>query len=128
MGYRSDMSGEISFSPPASWQELRSFARSDQCLFQFDIDEETVDTPEGELTRKTASRIVPRWESEVKAYTVAEDLNTFIDALPGRTFRGEIRIEGEESGDIRRAFIKDGVVVIWQARLLWPDGTTEDGR
>lgn len=127
MGYYSSVHGDISFSPPLTWADLKDYDPGN-ALFKFDIERELQEAPEGTLEIKTASRIICAYEDEIKAYTVEQDLTKLLELLPDRTFSGEFRIEGEEAGDIRRVFIDRGKVVEWKAELAWPDGSREPGR
>src|SRR4051812_16240713 len=122
MGYYSTVSGEITFAPPLTWAEIQAAENPNTSLFALRIDEEQEDTPGGVFVRKTASTIYPRYREEVKAYTVEADLEAVLRVTPGRTFVGEFRVTGAD-GDVQRAFIEDGRVVVWDAVLLWPDGS-----
>jgi hypothetical protein len=134
MGYYSTITGEISFEPPASYGEIRSLSDKDR-LFRFVQVAETQETEEGTLTKVSARRIEPVLDEveyvddRIKAYSMESDLTDFRAALPNRRWSGEFRVEGEEAGDVQRLFVDDkGHVVLWKARLLWPDGTSEPAR
>ena len=128
MGYYSTITGEISFEPPASYGEIRSLSDKDR-LFRFVQVAETQETEEGTLTKVSARCIEPVDDDRIKAYSMESDLTDFRAALPNRRWSGEFRVEGEEAGDVQRLFVDDkGHVVLWKARLLWPDGTSEPAR
>lgn len=125
MGYYSTFSGAITFDPPVRGEELENAPSPPEGLFVLKVDTQEEPHPEGTLIKKFSERIEPRWVDQVKAYSVASDLEAVVKLLPGRTFKGEFRIEGEEVGDVRRVFIDDGKVVEWKAELIWPDGARE---
>ena len=127
VGYMSTVRGAIVFDPPMTHEEVESMYDIDEdCLFRFRVFETETPVTGGLLKSKGCCVIEPRWEDEVKAYTVKDDLAGLVDFLPGRTFTGEFRIEGEENGDIRRVFVDEsGTVVEWYPAITWPDGTEE---
>ncbi|MEV8418762.1 DUF6205 family protein [Streptomyces niveus] len=88
------------------------------------ITEERVDTPEGELTRRTASALVPRWDESFKAYHLLEHVQMAINTFPSHTFTGRLECEGEDNTDLWRVVVRDGRAVKVQPRIVWPD---EDG-
>jgi hypothetical protein len=125
MGYNTSVTGEIRIEPPLAWREFKDspFAGRDMDV-KIRIDEETVDTDDGPLIRKTASAIVPAWEDSYKAYKLIEHVQQAIDAFPGHTFTGRLECEGEENTDLWRVVIRDGRAVRVEPRIVWPD---EDG-
>jgi Family of unknown function (DUF6205) len=125
MGYNTSVTGEIRIEPPLAWREFKDspFAGRDMDV-KLRIDEETVDTDDGPLIRKTASAIVPAWEDSYKAYKLIEHVQQVIDAFPGHTFTGRLECEGEENTDLWRVVIRDGRAVRIEPRIVWPD---EDG-
>ena len=125
MGYNTSVTGEIRIEPPLAWREFKDspFAGRDMDV-KLRIDEETVDTDDGPLIRKTASAIVPAWEDSYKAYKLIDHVQQAIDAFPGHTFTGRLECEGEENTDIWRVVIRDGRAVRIEPRIVWPD---EDG-
>lgn len=125
MGYNTSVTGEIRIEPPLAWREFKDspFAGRDMDV-KLRIDEETVDTDDGPLIRKTASAIVPAWEDSYKAYKLIEHVQQAIDAFPGHTFTGRLECEGEENTDLWRVVIRDGRAVRVEPRIVWPD---EDG-
>jgi hypothetical protein len=125
MGYNTSVTGEIRIEPPLAWREFKDspFAGRDMDV-KLRIDEETIDTDDGPLIRKTASAIVPAWEDSYKAYKLIDHVQQAIDAFPGHTFTGRLECEGEENTDIWRVVIRDGRAVRIEPRIVWPD---EDG-
>lgn len=131
MGYYTRVTGEISIEPPLTWQEFKDSpflpgGSNDNGNFDVSLrtDEETVDTDEGQLVRKTASVVVPRWDDSFKAYHLIEHVQAVIDAFPGRTFTGRLECEGEDNTDMWRVVVRDGRAVKVEPRIVWPD---EDG-
>ena len=125
MGYYSDIRGAITFEPPLNNKELKALPPATEGLFGFVEEQDIRETDEGLLSVRSSCTIACRYEDSVKTYTAEEDLAALVRLLPGRTFSGEIRIEGAEQGDIQRLFVLDGEVVVWRAVLTWPDGSVE---
>lgn len=124
MGYYTRVTGEFAIEPPLTWTEIRDNPVPTDRDVRLRIDEETVDTDEGPLTRKTSSALVPRWDDSFKAYHLIEHVQKVIDAFPGHTFTGRLDCEGEESGDLWRVVVRDGRAEKVEPRIVWPD---EDG-
>jgi hypothetical protein len=128
MGYYTRVDGEIRIEPPLTWAEIKdnpSIPDTPGGRAEYDvrlrIDEETVDTNEGQLTRKTCSALVPSWDDSFKAYNLIEHVQAMIDAFPGHTFTGRLDCEGEESGDLWRVVVRDGRAVKVTPRIVWLD-------
>ncbi|GGK61821.1 hypothetical protein Sme01_03670 [Sphaerisporangium melleum] len=133
MGYTSYLSGEISIEPPIPWPELQGspFIRTatnkewDRLLW-LRMDETTVETDEGTLTRKQAVAIRPSQADELRAHSLVRELQEIVKAHgAGRAFIGFILVRGEESPDIWRAAVHEGEAVEIVPRIVWPDGTEE---
>ncbi|MFI8351243.1 DUF6205 family protein [Streptomyces sp. NPDC085596] len=131
MGYYTRVTGEINIEPPLTWQEFKDSpflpgSANDSTAYDVRLraDEETVDTDDGQLIRKTASTVLPRWDDSFKAYNLIEHVQAIIDAFPGHTFSGRLDCEGEETGDLWRVVIRDGRAVKVTPQIVWPD---EDG-
>jgi hypothetical protein len=127
MGYNTSVIGRIGIEPPLTWAEIQASpfkpslmddADLDVCL---DIAEEKVDTDEGELIRRTAGGLLPRWEDEYRAYHLVEHVQKAVDSFPGHTFTGRLECEGEENTDMWRVVIRDGRAVRVEPRIVWPD-------
>ena len=123
--------GRIEINPPLTWAQikdspfLKANARSrglwpDAIL---DVTETTVDTDEGELTRREAVAIVPDEGTETSARTLLKDVQSIIDASPGHEFTGRFQCEGEENSDIWRVVIRDRRAVRINAQIVWPEGS-----
>ena len=133
MGYYTRVTGELHIEPPLTWPEFkdsRFLPGSPNDNGNYDVqlraDEETVDTDEGQLVRKTASVLLPRWDDSFKAYNLIEHVQAVIDAFPGRTFTGRLECEGEDNTDMWRLIVRDGRAVRVEPRIVWPD--EEDGQ
>lgn len=126
MGYNTSVSGEIRIEPPLTWAEIKDspFLASYGLDVTLRVEEETVDTPDGTLTRRTATALIPSWEDSYKAYHLVEHVQRAIDAFPHRRFTGRLECEGEENTDLWRVIIRDGRAVRVEPRIVWPD---EDG-
>jgi hypothetical protein len=129
MGYYTRFSGEITIDPPlhrAQFDETKWAAEDDRFrnvkfVIEGRLDEAGVMVP-------VATGVVPAHEDAYKGYTMLEELRELVAKFPEHAFVGELRGEGEESGDIRRYVVRDGAVDEWQASLTWPDGSSEAGR
>ena len=128
MGYYTSVDGEIRIQPPLTWAEIKDspfLPGSPNDNTNYDVrlraDEDTVDTDEGQLVRKTCSALLPRWDDSFKAYNLVEHVQAVIDAFPDHTFTGRFDCEGEETGDLWRVVIRDGRAVKVEPRIVWPD-------
>jgi Family of unknown function (DUF6205) len=133
MGYTTHVTGEFAIEPPLTWNELKNseFAphnitdRYDPDLI-LRVSEETVDTEEGQLIRRSATALVMREIDEYRAYNLLAQVQKAVDAFPGHTFTGRLECEGEENTNIWRVVIRDGRAVKVTPRIVWPD--EEDGQ
>ncbi|MFJ6215062.1 DUF6205 family protein [Streptomyces sp. NPDC092296] len=126
MGYNTSVDGEISITPPLAWSEFKDspFAKTrtdSKHEVRLRIIEETVDTDEGQLTRRTADALLPISGDAFKAYHLVEHVQQAIDAFPGHEFAGRFECEGENAGDLWRVVIRVGVAVKVEPRIVWPD-------
>lgn len=130
MGYYTRVTGELQIEPPLNWAEIKDSefaperAKRTDLDVQLEVVEESVDTAEGELIRRTAASLVVRWPDSFKAYNLVDHVQWAIDAFPGHTFTGRLECEGEENGDLWRVVIRDGRALRIEPRIVWPD---EDG-
>lgn len=128
MGYNTRVRGQFSITPPLTWPEFHNspFASDDwrDADLVLHVDEETVNSDDGLLIRRTASALVMREIDEYRAYHLIEQVQAAIDAFPGHTFTGRLDCEGEESADLWRVIVRDGRAVKVEPRIVWPD---EDG-
>lgn len=127
MSYSTRIDGSVSITPPLTWAQIK-----DSPLFRDNIgisrswpdvylvlDEETVHTDEGQLTRRTCERIDPM--EETRGDTLVADIQAVIDANPEHEFAGWFECFGEEPGDIWRAVIRGRKAVRIEPRIVWPD-------
>lgn len=128
MGYYTRVDGEIRIEPPLTWAEIKTntlLPETEGGRSEYDvrlrIDEETVDTDEGQMIRKTCSALVPAWAESFKAYHLVEHVQLMIDAFPAHTFTGRLECEGEEGGDLWRVIVRDGRAEKVTPRIVWPD-------
>lgn len=131
MGYNTRLSGQITISPPLRWTQYKDspFYGSEQardngkgiCLVE---QRDVVDTDDGPLEKRTATRVVFAWDYPVKLYNAVDELQALVDEYPGHEFIGEFRAEGEDFGDIWLLRVNDDRKA---ERVLptitWPDGT-----
>lgn len=130
MGYTTYVRGELTVSPPLTWDEFKdspfyAASRGDaQRDLMLRVDAEEVDSPDGALIRRTASALVMAWEDEYRAYDLLKHVEEAVTSWPGHTWSGRLECEGEENTDMWRVVIRDGHAVRIEPRIVWPD---EDG-
>lgn len=128
MGYYTTVEGEITITPPLAWNEFRNSPFNSASLDTFDgmkniklrINEESVETDEGQLIRRSATALVAAWGDSSKYYYLVEHVQEAIDAFPGHSFTGRLDCTGEEPGDIWRVIIRNGRATKVQPQLIWP--------
>ena len=131
MGYTTHVTGAFAIEPPLTWNEFKDseFAPHnvqgswEQSLILC-VDEETVDTDDGPLLRRTAKSLAMREIDEYRERGLVAEAQRAIDSFPGHTFTGRLECEGEENTDIWRVVVRDGRAVRVEPRIVWPD---EDG-
>lgn len=131
MSYTTHVTGEFAIEPPLSWTEFK-----DSCFAPHNIKisyvpslilrviEETVNTDEGPLLRRTATALVMREIDEYRDRGLVAEVQSAIDAFPGHTFTGRLDCEGEFNTDMWRLVVREGRAVKVTPRIVWPD---EDG-
>jgi len=140
MGYITHVTGEFAIEPPLTWNEIKASPfTSPSCHdrnvrlhratnHEYDlvlrVEEESVDTDDGEMVRRTASALVMPHIDEYRARGLVEQVQKVIDLFPGHTFTGRLECEGEENTDLWRVVVRDGRAVKVEPRIVWPD---EDG-
>lgn len=125
------INGRIEINPPLTWAQIKDSAylkanaraRSLWPDAILDVTETTVETDEGELTRREAIAIIPDEGTETSARTLIQDVQAIIDASPGHEFTGRFQCEGEENSDIWRVVIRDRRAVRVDAQIVWPEGS-----
>lgn len=126
VGYNTTVDGEIRIEPPLTWAEFKGSPfyeteRTGKRDVRLKVDEEIVDTDEGQLVRRTAVALEGAYEGGYKAYQLLEHVQEAIDAFPGHTFAGRLDCEGEEASDVWRVVVRDGTAVKVEPRIVWPD-------
>jgi hypothetical protein len=129
MGYVTRFNGELAIGPPLTWAEIRESpfapgrAEDERLDVKIRVEEQTVDTDEGQMIRCSGVAIIPTYEDEMRGYDIVEHVQRFLDTYPGRTLTGRLDCEGEEAGDLWRLEVHDGRAVKVTPRIVWPDGT-----
>lgn len=131
MSYTTHVTGEFAIEPPLTWPEFKdSKFTPDNVKGKWDVSlvlritEDTVDTDEGPLLRRTATALVMREIDEYRAHRLLDEVQEAVSSFPGRTFTGRLDCEGEENTDLWRVIVRDGRAVRIEPRIVWPD---EDG-
>lgn len=130
MGYNTSVTGTFTITPPITWTEMKDTPYvSDDWRdgdLKLHITEETVDTDEGQLIRKTANTLTLRDIDEYRAYNLIEHVQAAVDAFPGHDWSGRLDCEGEEGGDLWRVEIRDGRATEVKPRIVWDDEPDSD--
>jgi hypothetical protein len=128
MGYITHVTGEFAIEPPLTWPEFKDsefVPHNIDCSYDPDlilrVAEESVDTDDGPLLRRTATALVMREIDEYRAYNLLDQVQKAVDSFPSHTFTGRLDCEGEESTDLWRVVIRDGRAVKVEPRIVWPD-------
>lgn len=107
MGYYTYVSGDISFTPPLTEEEIE--------VIEAAMEQEQIFGMTVEL-----DKIVP-YDDEFKAHNFEEDLQLVVNMLPGREFFGFMEGQGEDNDDVWRVRIEDGTVQKQKAVMTWPE-------
>lgn len=128
MGYITHVEGEFAITPPLTWPEFKDSEFAPHNITDsYDPDltlriaEESVDTDDGPLLRRTATALVMREIDEYRAYNLLNQVQKAVDSFPGHRFTGRLDCEGERTGDLWRVVIRDGRAVKVEPRIVWPD-------
>ncbi|MZF56897.1 hypothetical protein GTX53_24215 [Streptomyces sp. SID5594] len=141
MGYRTNVTGEFAITPPLTWGEIKNgpfttamalgkavrlyMASAHDYDLALRVNEESVETTEGTLVRRTAAALVMREIDDYRERNLVEQVQEIIDAFPGHTFTGRLDCEGEENTDLWRVVVREGRALRVEPRIVWPDD--EDG-
>lgn len=129
MGYSSSAEGHFDIVPPLTITELRKrpdFRSTEDRQAVVVTEEETVQTDEGDLIRRTGVRIEPTFgEESWKRYDLQEHLQEIVTAYPGHEFPGHVKQLGED-GDRWGYHVVDGHVNEVRPVLRWPWGEETD--
>jgi hypothetical protein len=128
MSYTTHAEGEFTITPPLTWNEFKdSEFAPHNITTSYDPDlilrvaEETVDTEDGPLHRRTASVLAMREIDEYRADGLIGHVQKAIDAFPGHTFTGRLDCEGAHNPDMWRVIIRQGRATRVEPRIIWPD-------
>lgn len=128
MGYITHVTGEFEISPPLSWNEFKdspfapdNITSSYEPSLILRVQEESVDTPDGPLLRRTATALVMREIDEYRAYSLIDEVQNAVSSFPGHTFTGRLDCEGEQNSDMWRVVVRDGRAVKVTPRIVWPE-------
>jgi hypothetical protein len=134
MGTNTRVSGEIRINPPLNWIEIQKFP--DRLIsshrgkvdpeIKLKIDEQSVNTEEGELIRRTASEVIPSWNQQYRAYHIEEHLQQIVDLYPQHTFTGYLEGVVEDMGydggpEMWRLTVVNGRATKFKPELVWPE-------
>lgn len=128
MGYNSRVSGEIVIDPPLTWSEYKESpyltpgSPNWPCVI-LRQHEDPRDAEGGVMLVRWADAIVPATDESGRMYGIEEQVRKIVAAYrEGHTFSGYLEIDGENQGDLWRLVIKDGTVIRFDAKFVWPDG------
>ena len=132
MGYVSKLSGEICINEDLKFEDHRKLMKakvartldgqvpSDYTVY-VDYEQAFEDAKDYTIVRFVAAEIRPYYSS-MKAYDILEDVQRIVDLLgPGYTYSGAIEVDGEESDDLWRIYIRNGKAVEVTPQIVWPD-------
>ena len=130
MSYTTHVTGEFAITPPLTWAEFQesrfaphNVALSYEPSLILRVDEDTVDTDEGPLLRRTATALVMREIDEYRERGLVEEVQAAIDAFPGHAWSGLLECYGEANTAMWRVVIRDGRAVRVEPEIVWPDGS-----
>lgn len=128
MGNPIRLEGDLDIIPPLPWTELkknpgyRPDGRDNQMRIEYD--EETVDTPDGELTRRTGTGIgYPASVTHGLSYSqIHGDLEKIIKALPkGTAVSGWFDCTDEQGESWRIAVVEGNEIIDVHPEITWPE-------
>jgi hypothetical protein len=141
MGYNTHVTGEIAFNPEISWgvvkgdEYLKGWPEGSGKCVRLRVEEDTVETDEGTLTKRSVVGIVAISEDPFKAYDIEVEVAELVSRYcspGGHQCSGYLQGEGEDVGDLWRLRVvsKEGQyrVVKDVPQIVWPDGETWQGR
>jgi hypothetical protein len=126
MGYSARVDGELEIVPPLPWKYLKDnpYYLTDPKYYdmRIEVDEEKVDTPEGELVRRKGISVgYGSTVTDIRAYVVMNDVAEVLKHLPeGTTLKGWLDCIGED-GAIWRIAVQDGRAVKVEPEIVWPE-------
>jgi hypothetical protein len=123
MSNPTSVSGRIVITPPLAWSEFKNSP-----LYQADyevsevrlrVQEETVETDDGQVIRRSATGLVPSTEESFNFYNLVEHVQAAIDAFPGHEFSG--RLECSDDWGQYRVVVRDRKAERVDPAIVWPD-------
>lgn len=131
MGNPITLEGDLDIIPPLPWPDLkknpgyRPDGHSNKMRIEYD--EETVDTPDGELVRRTGIGIgyANRHTTSLSYAQIYRDLQEIIDALPkGTTVSGWFECRAEDGDHWRIAVVEGNTITDVHPEIVWPEWMT----
>lgn len=110
---------QIDIVPPLNWAEIRKAAGG---LYpaDLDIEEVTVDTDEGTVTRKCALAIVPVTDDKYGAGGLQHAVQLIVDACPGHEWVGHLTVTYADAPELPfRLQVADGRVEKVEPVITW---------
>jgi len=128
MSYTTHVRGEFAITPALAWPEFKDSEFAPHNITEsYDPDlilrvaEESVDTDDGPLLRRTATGLVMREIDEYNSRNLLAQVQKAVDSFPGHIFTGRLECEGEENTDLWRVVIRDGRAVEVKPQIVWPE-------
>jgi hypothetical protein len=120
------VSNRIVITPPLTWPEFKTSplynADYDVSEVKLRVVEETVDTDDGQVIRRTATGLVPSTEESFNFYNLVEHVQAAIDAFPGHEFSGRLDCDTETEGcGLWRVEVRGRKAVCVEPAIVWPD-------
>jgi hypothetical protein len=112
VGYYTNVTGELYFSPPLNKDQFRAIRDiASDSIYSSEIDPWSLGV-----------------DTSMKAYGLVDCIRDIVTlaATFGVTVTGALECVGEEMPDIWRVSVKDGVVTREEAKIIWPDGSEFD--
>ncbi|MFE7117047.1 DUF6205 family protein [Streptomyces sp. NPDC057654] len=132
MPYTTHVTGEFTINPPLSWCEFRNSPFSpypptgdNRIELVLRVEEETIETDDGPLLRRTAPALAMSEVDEYRAHGLLEVVQRAVDAFPGHTFTGRLDCEGEKKADLWRVVVRNGRALKVTPRIVWPEDGAE---
>lgn len=133
MGYITHVRGGFLVEPHLTWQEIKASAFEAPGLggndwaapgvdLRLSIVEQTVDTDEGSLVRRTSNGLRMPHIDEYRARGLVEQVQQCIDMFPGHRWPGRLECEGEDNADMWRVIVRNGRALRIEPRIVWPEG------
>lgn len=124
MSNPTSVSGRITITPPLTWPEFKTSplynASYNKSEVKLDVEEETVETLDGQAIRRTATGLVSSTEERFTPHYLVEHVQAALDAFPDRVFGGRLECDSEDGGPWR-VEVHDGQAVMVEPRIMWPD-------